>query len=158
MGRKNIYLGLCFLCGLLIGCSSPKEYEEHRPLKGEKWNMENILPFDFDIRDTAQAYTFGIDIRYTEAFPNQDLFLFLNTIFPDGSTSRDTLHCYLFEADGKPIGKGHRIKELAIDYSLLKFPMPGHYTMHFVQGMRAEEVEGIASFGISLKKMEAVKP
>lgn len=157
MKRKKTYIGLCCLCGLLLGCSSPKDYENHLPLKGEKWNMEEVLPFDFDISDTAQPYVFGMDIRYTDAFPNQDLFLFLKTIFPDGSMSQDTLHCYLFEDDGKPLGKGHRIKELTVDYSLLKFPMPGHYTMHFVQGMRTEEVEGIASFGISLQKMEAAK-
>lgn len=157
MKRKRLYIGLCFLCGLLLGCSSPGEYESHLSLKGEKWHMDEALPFDFDISDTAQPYVFGMDIRYTDAFPNQDLFLFLKTTFPDGSMSQDTLHCYLFEADGKPLGKGHRIKELTVDYSLLRFPMPGHYTMRFVQGMRTEEVEGIASFGISLKKTEATK-
>lgn len=158
MKRRKSFIGLFSLCLLLQACSSPKEYENHLSLKGEKWKVDNVLPFDFDVSDTAQAYAFGMDIRYTNAFPTQDLFLFLKTIFPDGSTSQDTLHCYLFEADGKPLGKGHRIKELTIDYSLIKFPMPGHYTMHFVQGMRMDEVEGIASFGISLQKFENVKP
>ena len=157
MKRKISHIGWCCLCILLLSCSSSKDYENHLSLKGEKWDMKEVLPFDFDISDTAQSYVFGMDIRYTDAFPNQDLFLFLKTIFPDGSMSQDTLHCYLFEADGKPLGKGHRIKELTVDYSLLKFPIPGHYTMHFIQGMRTEKVEGIASFGISLKKMETAK-
>ena len=140
------------LCCLFLACADPNDFEEHHPIKNETWSMHEPITFAFDIADTSALYRFGLHLRYTDAFPWQDLFLFMKTSLPDGSLSQDTLHCFLFETDGKPIGKGHRIKELDADYCLLRFPVPGHYTLCFTQGMRAEQVKGMASFGISLKK------
>jgi gliding motility-associated lipoprotein GldH len=136
----------------MASCSVSNDFEDHRMLKGESWDIDEPVTFSFDITDTTQPYLFGLDFRYTERFPWQDIFLFLQTTFPDGSISQDTLHCFLFEPDGKPVGKGNRIKELDTRYSFLRFPMTGHYTMRFTQGMRSEQVKGMVSFGISLKK------
>jgi len=144
---------LACLCCLSVSCTKSKDYyEEYRQLPGESWDMDKPLTFAFDITDTAIPYRLNLNFRYTDAFPWQDIFLFLQSTLPDGSLSRDTLHCPLFEPDGRPMGNGHRVKELEVAYSLLRFPMPGHYTLHFSQGMRAKKVNGIISFGISLKK------
>ncbi len=140
-------------CGMLcFSCGSSYDYEAHYPLKGEAWNMEDQPAFVFEIKDTSTPYAFKLNFRYTDLFPYQDIFLFLQTTFPDGSCSQDTLHCFLFEADGKPLGKGQRIKELEVNYSLLRFPMPGKYAMRFTQGLRTDKVKGVASFGMALKK------
>lgn len=149
-------LGLITCC-LVTACSNTMDFEEHRTFKGESWSMGEPLSFEFDILDTAQPYMLGLDIRYTNDFPWQDLFLFLNTTLPDGSRSRDTLHCLLFTPDGKPVGKGSRIKELETGYSLVRFPLPGHYTLQYIHGMREAQVHGIVSFGMSLKKNNPAK-
>ncbi|MCR5190259.1 MAG: gliding motility lipoprotein GldH [Bacteroidales bacterium] len=148
-------LGAC-LCCLFYSCTDPNDFEEHHILENENWSMHDPITFAFDIADTSALYQFGMHFRYTDTFPWQDLFLFMQTTLPDGRLSQDTLHCFLFGPDGKPLGKGHRVKELKIGYSLLRFPMPGHYSLRFTQGMRAEKIRGIASIGISLKKTESV--
>ena len=148
------FLGTC-LCLILISCTDKNDFEAHQTLKNETWDMNAPITFTFDITDTSAPYQLGMHFRYTDDFPWQDIFLFLKTTLPDGRLSQDTLHCILFGPDGKPLGKGHRVKELEIGYSLLKFPMSGRYTLSFIQGMREEKVRGIASFGMSLKKTES---
>ena len=148
----------CCLLFMLAACSSDKEYENHQTLEDESWSITDPVTFSFDIQDTTVPYLFGLDFRYTDSYPWQDIFLFMETTVPDGSLSQDTLHCNLFEADGKPLGKGHRIKELEVGYSLVRFPQPGHYTLRFTHGMRTETVKGIVSFGMSLKKTETANP
>ncbi len=155
--RKRLF-SLCSFLILLSACSSPdKIYEEHFPLKGEVWEVEKMLPFEFTIDDTVSPYRFGLNFRYTENYPYQDIYLFLQTTFPDGKLSYDTLHCDLFSPEGEALGKGHRIKELETNYSLLKFPMKGKYVMRYIQAMRTDTLEGVESFGISLSKKPLVK-
>ena len=147
-------IGFCLFVGILTllwGCGpSTDKYERHIALEGEMWEMHQMLPFEFNVSDTLAPYQLSLNFRYTEDYPYQDIFLFLQTTLPDGSCAKDTLHADLFTSEGKPLGKGHRVKELEIPYGLLQFPKQGKYVMHYLQAMREDSLQGITSFGIRL--------
>ncbi|MBO4282485.1 MAG: gliding motility lipoprotein GldH [Bacteroidales bacterium] len=158
-GFRQAFLASFLLASglLFFSCTASCDYEEHVSFQGEAWDIGDEPVFVFEIKDTSTPYALGLNFRYTDTFPYQDIYLFLQTTFPDGSGSQDTLHCFLFEADGKPLGKGRRVKELDVPYSLLRFPMPGKYTLRYTQGLRTDRLKGVASFGMSLKKTETDK-
>lgn len=156
--QKQKCFWIVIICLLTAGCSTREnEYENYFSFKGGKWTTNMAIPFEFCVDDTVHPYAFGLNFRYTTRFPYQDIYLFLQTTFPNGSKSIDTLHCELFTPEGEPVGKGHRIKELKINYSYLKFPVRGKYIMHFTQAMRTDSLEGIESFGMNLIKQESVQ-
>ena len=132
--------------------SEPDRYEHHLDLADEVWEVHQMLPFEFQIPDSLSPYLLTLHFRYTEEYPYQDIYLFLQTTFPDGSRSQDTLHANLFAPDGRPLGKGHRVKEIAIPYSLLQFPQQGRYVMRYLHGMRMDSLQGMVSFGVSLER------
>ena len=127
-------------------------YHENMAVEGEVWTAENQLPFRFSIADTAAVYEIGLNVRYTLDFPNQNLYVFLRTAFPNGTLACDTVSITLFAMDGTPYGKGKRIKELDVPIAKIRFPMSGQYCIHLEQGMRTEALEGIASMGLYIMK------
>ena len=143
---------LCLLLFLASCTSGPERYEHHLDLEDEVWEVHQMLPFEFQIPDSLSPYLLSLHFRYTEEYPYQDIFLFLQTTVPDGSRSQDTLHADLFSPEGKPLGKGHRVKEITIPYSLLQFPRQGKYVMRYLQGMRTDSLRGVVSFGVSLER------
>lgn len=155
--KKIFGKGCIFAVLLLFSCQFKSDYyENHFELESETWELHQMLPFEFYIRDSATPYQLSLIFRYTDDFPYQDIYLFLQTTFPDGSCSEDTLHANLFTPEGKPLGEGHRIKELDMQYGLLQFPQKGKYVMRFIHAMRTDSLQGVSSFGISLKKREAM--
>jgi gliding motility-associated lipoprotein GldH len=64
----------------------------------------------------------------------------------------DTVSINLFAIDGTPYGKGKRIKELDVPVAKLRFPMNGQYHIQMEQGMRTDNLEGIASMGLYIMK------
>ena len=151
----RLKIGFGLICaGLLLlvcGCRFQSDgYRHHVSLENEMWSLHQTLPFEFEIRDTVSPYQLSLYFRYTDDYPYQDVYLFLQTTFPDGNYSEDTLHADLFTSEGKPLGKGHRVKELDVPYGLLKFPQKGKYVMRFIHAMRTDTLQGVCSFGISL--------
>jgi len=151
----NRVLVCAVLAGVVVfsSCNSKDFlYHENTLIDGEVWTTENQLPFRFSIEDTVTAYIVGLNIRYTLNFPNQNLYVFMHTTFPDGMQTCDTVSINLFEKDGTPYGKGKRIKELDAPIAKLRFPMSGQYNIRLEQGMRTNALEGIASVGLYVEK------
>ena len=98
---------------------------------------------------------FYINIRHTTEYKFRNIFLFVDTFFPDGSQSRDTVEIMLADPKGKWFGKG--IGSIRSNQVLLKrgfsFPLKGHYKFRIEQGMRVPELMGIKDVGIRIEKM-----
>jgi len=147
---------ICFLLLLLTACSEPYVYYENINIPNEKWTADNPLTYTLNILDTTTTQEIGFTIRYNNNYDYQLLYFFIYTSLPNGKQVVDTVSCYLFQPDGKPYGKGNRIKELNVTYGTLVFPQKGKYTMKVKHAMRTDTVKGINSIGmfISPKKKE----
>jgi gliding motility-associated lipoprotein GldH len=80
------------------------------------------------------------------------LYLFLQTRFPNGNVSRDTLEIVLANAEGKWLGKGWG--DIREDHVLLRkqlrFPLGGTYAFSVWQAMRQDTLKGIQDIGIQI--------
>jgi len=148
---KILFLGLWAM--LFCSCTDKDfVYQENTVLEGEVWATGQQLPFRFSITDTSISYEIGFDIRYTLNYPNQNMYVFMHTTFPNGMRTCDTVPIDLFSAEGVPMGKGKRIKELTVPIARILLPMRGQYSVRLEQAMRTEKLEGVTSVGLYVKK------
>jgi len=153
---KNISIsgGFAFLLLFLVACSDEYVFYDNKTIPDEKWRADNPLTFVLNITDTTTKYNIGFNLRYNENYAYQNLYLFLKTSLPNGKQIVDTVSCDLFKPDGKPLGKGNRIKEWNVSYGTLVFPMQGKYTMKVIHAMRTDPLTGINSVGLFLSEIK----
>jgi len=155
--RKSFYIIL--VASLLIfitSCDLNRYYEKNHPLDNHSWERGGFVGFQVDIQDTLSPFNFIINIRHNTDYRYNNIFLFLNTLYPDGNQSRDTLECLLAAPDGEWYGKGAgKIKEIQVLFKRnVLFPMKGNYEFKFEQAMRVEELQGMEDFGIRIEKFK----
>lgn len=137
---------------ILSSCSSETIYNSSFDLPESGWYKDEAVAFEVPITDTLLHYDFGISIRNTTDYRYSNLYLFLNTEFPNGNVSRDTIECILADKQGMWLGKGWSdIKENNIVLnSNFVFPLKGKYKFYIQQAMRVDTLKSIKSIGLNV--------
>ena len=155
--KKSIFIICANILLTICSCdNSHYLFRENVSIKNETWTVENQIPFQFTVTDTVGMYKVGFNIRYTNAYPQQNIYVFLHTIFPNGLRTHDTISIDLFDIEGVPLGSGKRVIELQNYFSCVRFPMAGQYTMTLEQAMRRDTLPGIISMGLYIAENENV--
>ncbi|MFO8055020.1 MAG: gliding motility lipoprotein GldH [Bacteroidales bacterium] len=138
----------------LSGCEQDYFLAKSDPVSGQAWPKEHTKGFNFSVQDTSIPYHFILSLRTTTDYEFQNLYLFMNTIYPDQSISRDTLEILLAGPDGKWLGKGKGFyrDNLFLFKKNVHLPMPGNYRVEFVQAMRKDTLKGIDEIGLRIQK------
>lgn len=138
----------------LTGCHSKTLYDHNKNLPGDVWKSDQIIRFDVDLEDTVNICKFYLNIRHRTSYRYANIFLFINTTFPDGKEARDTVECILADPSGKWLGRG--ISNIRDNQVLLRrglrFPQKGTYIFEFEQAMREPELEGIMDLGLRIDR------
>ena len=152
---KSNYI-LLFLFLVLVSCDSKKFYEKNYEIPKRVWNYENRLHFDFEIKDTIAVYDFILNLRNTADYPFQNMYLFVNTEFPNGKFSKDTVGFYLADESGKWLGKNGLgdIIENKVLFKYGRFPVIGTYHVEIEHAMRKELLPDVLDVGLRLEKRE----
>ncbi|MBE0649318.1 MAG: gliding motility lipoprotein GldH [Bacteroidales bacterium] len=134
---------------LLVSCSSGVLFDQTANVDGH-WYKDNPKDFEVMVPDSLTTYNFYLNVRHTRDYGYSNLYLFLQTRFPNGHITRDTLQLILANNAGKWLGKGWgSVKE---DQILLKrnlrFPMKGNYEFTIWQAMRADTLKGVRNIGL----------
>jgi len=143
----------CIILGLW-SCEQRSVFDNNKNLPGDVWRSDQIIRLDVEIKDTVNIHKFYLNLRHKTIYRYANLFLFINTTYPDGTHARDTVECILADPSGKWLGKG--ISNIR-DYQVLlrrglRFPMQGTYTFEFEQAMREPELSGIMDIGLRIVK------
>ncbi len=86
-------------------------------------------------------------------YPFANIYMFLDTRFPDGRIARDTVECQLADYDGRWLGKGSgSIKSNRFLFQkAVRFRQKGNYAFTFEQAMRTSELKGIRDVGLEIE-------
>ena len=154
MVMRPFLIGLALLVFFLSGCEGPAFFEENRALPSEIWHVDNVLEFTTNVEDTAAVYDFFLNIRHTGQYPYSNLYVFLDTEFPDQTIYKDTLECRLCDPGGRWYGSGlGDLLDLRVLFKLnTKLPQPGTYTIRLEQAMRQAELPHIKDIGLRVEK------
>jgi gliding motility-associated lipoprotein GldH len=149
---KHAALLLLFLA-VLASCGTNFVINESKSVT-HPWKSTQTVDFEFEIQDTLASYSFFINIRNTIDYNYSNIYFFINTTFPNGQSSRDTVECIIANVRGKWLGKGMgNLKESShLIREKLYFPSTGIYKMQIEQAMREDALTGIEDVGIKIIK------
>lgn len=152
--RPKWVLPFFMMMVLLSSCDRSRIFEENIRIKDNSWSSGNVITLRADIPDTVSGYDVYINLRNASHYPFSNIFLFLNTVFPDGKIDRDTLEIMLAGPDGKWLGSG--LGDIWDNRVLFKrnvsFPQKGEYRFEIVHAMRLDPLPGIMDAGMRIEK------
>jgi gliding motility-associated lipoprotein GldH len=139
---------------LLSSCDSNRVFEENKTIRDYNWDYNLPVTFTVDIVDTLSGHNMYLNVRNAGYYRFSNLFLFVNTILPQGQTLRDTVEITLSAPDGKWLGNG--LGDIYDNRYLFrenfKFPQAGSYRFELIQAMRVNPLQGIMDAGIRIEK------
>lgn len=156
MKQFRTYITLVFAGFFLItACDPHRVFDENVEIPDNKWSSEKTVVLQMNIKDTVNPHNVYINIRNASHYPFSNIFLFLNTTFPDGKLDRDTLEIMLAGKDGKWLGEG--LGDIWDNRVLFKknvaFPQVGEYRFEITQAMRLDPLPGIMDVGMRVEKV-----
>ena len=140
------------------GVSKNWSMEVSHPFPNTNWAFEEeVLDFDFDIKDTAKRYDVLVSLVYDTAVATlQDIPLSFTLSTPDGMKSFSTSHFLLSRKDNPDIrftGEGSNAEVDVLVYPERKFKVPGKYTLTVYR--RAEKADNLGFISLTTKVGEA---
>jgi gliding motility-associated lipoprotein GldH len=139
---------------VLPGCKNNSIVEEKFAVKDGKWNMKDTYSCKFNVTDTVGLYNFYLNVRNGGDYPYSNLYVFVNTVFPNGKQSYDTVECILADKNGKWLGSG--LGDVLDNHILYRynrqFPIAGEYRISLQHAMRDTVIPAILNLGISIER------
>ena len=150
--KHYILLGIPLM--LLASCGSEIVTSAHRDLDERGWAIGDTVRLEFNVADTAQAYDLAVNLRHTELYTYQNLWLFIQSGDSVSPVPTDTVMACLADDRGQWLGTrtGRYYNGYVIARRGLKFPDAGAYHFAIVHGMRDSVIAGIADIGLELRK------
>lgn len=162
MLRNNALLFLIIFSFVFVSCDSNSVFDVYKPVPN-KWHKDSIVNFKVNPPDSTNAYNLFVNLRNTNAYKYNNLFLIVQMVFPHGKTVTDTLEYKMADPTGKLLGTGVTdVKENKLWYKeQVVFKEKGEYQVNIQQAMRENgkvngvvELEGITDVGFRIEKLE----
>ncbi|MEO5787814.1 MAG: gliding motility lipoprotein GldH [Gelidibacter sp.] len=130
---------------LVFSCDSKQIFDEYKSVPNQ-WNKDSLISFTVTPPDSTNLYNLFINIRNTNAYKFNNLFLIAEMNFPNGKTITDTLEYQMAKPNGELMGEGFTdIKENKLWYKEgVRFDEIGDYSITIQHAMRNNgEVNGV---------------
>jgi len=140
---------------VFTSCDHNTVFDKNVSIPDYRWDMNNILKMETDIKDTVHPYNIYINIRHASGYQFSNIFLFLTTRTPKGEVARDTVEIALADDRGKWLGDG--LGDIW-DYRALfkrnfRFPEAGAWHFELQQAMRISPLPQVMDAGIRIEKV-----
>ena len=145
---------------LFFSCDSNIVVSENKSLSGV-WNKNDIVNFELPKLDSLKTYNLFVNLRNTNDYKYNNIFLIVKMAFPHGKTITDTLEYKMANPDGSWLGTGiGNVKENKLWYKEnVSFTEDGTYKISISHAVRnngnvegVTNLEGITDIGISVEK------
>lgn len=162
ISKKNslIALGILMVSVFAGSCGNEAIYfQKFTEIENSSWEMDNNIPFEFEIKDTNALYDFSFNLRNSNDYQFSNLFIFWQLESPDGRIKTDTSEFILAKPNGQWLGK--TASGTVIENSMLflrkKLSVSGKYKFKFSQGMREVSLNNIKDIGLKIVKRDEQK-
>lgn len=154
---KKIFV-LFFFGVILSSCDSNQIYSEYKSLPNH-WPIDQTLEFQLPEMDSLKIYNVFLNVRNTNDYNFNNLFLIASMNFPNGKVVIDTLEYQMALPDGTWLGSGNRVMENKLWYKEnVQFFEEGLYSIKIRQAMRnnasvegVKNLEGITDVGVIIE-------
>lgn len=160
MRNKAVLIISGFFLIAMVACDANRVIDEYVSVPNS-WNKDDIIEFEVELPDTINAYDVFVNIRNSNDYKYNNLFLIVELDHPNGKVKKDTLEYRMTNADGEFLGSGFTdVKENKLWYKqALVFNETGTYTFRIQHAMREngmvegiKDLEGIIDVGIRIER------
>ena len=146
----------------LSSCDSNQVFDAYKSVPNE-WHKDSLMTFNFNPPDSIKPYNLFVNIRNTNSYKFNNLFLIVEMVYPHGKTIKDTLEYQMAKPNGELLGAGFTdIKENKLWYRGYDKPFifeeKGDYKINIQQAMRnngdingVDKLEGITDVGFRIE-------
>ncbi len=161
MPRNSIWIVL-IICAVFSSCDSNRIFDEYKSVPNQ-WHKDTIISFNIIPSDSINNYNLFINLRNTNEYKYNNLFLIVEMDFPNGKTLKDTLEYKMADPNGKLLGTGFTdVKENKLWYKGYDKPFifneTGEYKIKIQHAMRQngqvngiDNLEGITDIGFRIE-------
>ncbi|NNF31560.1 MAG: gliding motility lipoprotein GldH [Flavobacteriaceae bacterium] len=158
MGKAII---LMLFCGLLISCNQAIVVSDTHTMPGY-WDKDEKIEFIIPQLDSLKQYNVFVNIRNTNDYPFNNLFIIVSMEFPYGKTIVDTLEYKMAYPNGEWMGEGiGNVKDNKLWYKEnVSFFEDGNYNITITHAVRnngevegVSRLEGITDVGYSIEEV-----
>ncbi|WP_242158144.1 gliding motility lipoprotein GldH [Aestuariivivens sediminis] len=160
MRLNSVFLCFFWLAITVVSCDSNLVFDVYKSVPNT-WHKDSITRFKVHPPDSINPYNLFINIRNTNAYKYNNLFLIVEIVFPHGKTVKDTLEYRMADPSGKLLGTGLMgVKENKLWYKeQVVFKEAGEYLVNIQHAMRENgkvngvvELEGVTDVGFRIEK------
>lgn len=145
---------IIFVVSIFSSCNQNKVMEENQQITSYSWDYSDKKTFNAEIKDTTQNYNIYINLRHSFNFEWRNLWVNIETTFPDGRQFEKRINLVLSEPDGHwngdCLGDNCDI-QIPIQTNAF-FPLTGKYTFTISQDMRVNPLGFVKSVGMRIEK------
>ena len=152
--NKILFSSLVLFALIFSSCNKNVVFTEYRKFDNEQWFAKNKAEFDVDIKDNQSLNNISLMIRHADSYPYSNIFLFVETTYPDGKKLSDTMEVIMANSKGEWLGSGAGdIFDLKVPIKRnVRFPLVGKYKFSFQQAMRTDPLPMVMDFGFEIEK------
>ncbi len=141
--KRNSWFFISILL-LLTACGKAPHYEKSYSFKKKEWTRDIKPSFEVEINDIDKKYNFTVLLRTTTDYNYSNLWIFLKTEAPDGTSAREPFQIHLANPEGAWLGnKTGTVVETALYFKERKLPLKGKYTFTIEQGITSKQVDEV---------------
>lgn len=147
--RTSVLLFTALL--FLASCGEQPYFEKTYSFENRKWEQEVKPEFKVKIEDVSQPYNITLFLRTTTDYPYNNLWVYLKTTTPDGTTKREPFEIKISNPDGSWVGtKTGTVVETALYFKERMLPQKGLYTFQLEQAITKSTVDEVLDLGLSV--------
>ena len=160
--QNKLFYCFLLLSLLLVSCDTKSVFDNYETVP-EVWNKDKTISFKVSPPDSTKAYDLFVNLRNTNAYKYNNIFLIVEMNFPHGKRIVDTLEYKMAKPNGEFLGKGlSSVKENKLWYKEgVVFNETGTYNLNIQHAMRDNgevngvvNLEGITDVGFRIEKTE----
>jgi gliding motility-associated lipoprotein GldH len=142
---------------LVLGaCGNNVVFQQTEVEAEEGWAYTHPFSFTYNVTDTAALHNLIFDVRVTPDYGYQNLWLYIETNWPDGSVYYDSVNCPMAYPTGEWVGTsaGELIDTPVLLRQKFKFDQLGDVTIKIKHGMRYKHLPHVKNVGIIIKQVD----
>lgn len=151
MKTKNKFFGFLFGSLFIVSCEQAPMFEKTYTFENKVWKQDVKPSFNVNIQDIDKEYDFILTLRTTTDYKYSNLWIYLNTVTPDGQKAREPFELIITNPDGSWSGKKTgTIVENNLAFKRRKMPLKGKYSFTIEQGITESKIDEILDLGLQV--------
>jgi len=152
---RSFLPALCLICVVFFSCRGNSHYYHSETIPSKGWDLNETLYFQDSLRDDVpEKMHFEVNLRHTNMYPYQNLWMYIRTRTSDGTNRLDSINWTLSEPSGRWLGSGwgslYSLSQRLPDLSIKKTVGTRWFSIEVQHGLQDQTLPGIEDVGIHL--------